>query len=188
MRLLCAPFASRASKGRRVAGTVMTDNRPPAPEQDYGRRRGCAAPRKLLGQLGNGGADQPLVGTTEGFGEQRRGIRREAVLDQFCDKRRKGAPAHIDHGGRFGIRQRRPVQVLRQLAGDIGPGHELDAARGWRRVRECRPARRRHRPSDSGNDLAADAGFAQRLQLLFEPAKDTGIARLQPHLATPAAA
>ncbi len=90
----------------------------------------AAAPRKLFGKLGNGGAHQPLVGTAEGFGEQRRGAWREAMRDQFCGKRRKGAPAHIDHRGRLRIGQRRPVQVLRQLAGDIGPGHELHPARG----------------------------------------------------------
>ena len=126
--------------------------------------------------------DQPLVGTSEGFGEQRRGIRREAVLDQLRDKRRKGAPAHIDHGGRFGIGQRRPVQIRRQLAGDIGAGHELHPARGVAPgqgnagLRSGDTGR-----GDSGNDLVADASLAQRLQLLLEPAKNAGIARFQPH-------
>jgi len=35
--------------------------------------------------------------------------------------------------------------------------------------------------SDAGNDLIADAGFAQRFEFLLEPAKDAGIAGLQPH-------
>jgi len=69
---------------------------------------------------------------------------------------------------------------LRQLAADIGAGDELHSTRRVAAGQGNAGLRSRDAGrGDAGNDFVADAGLAQRLELLLEPAENAGVARLQ---------
>ena len=101
----------------------------------------------------------------------------EVVLDQFCRKKRKCSLAHVNHGGRFRVGERAPIEICRQLAACIGTGHELDPARGVPAGKRNTGLRCRNAcGGDARNDLVADARHAQHFDFFFEPTKNASIA------------